>query len=114
MSAIEVRTPKDDDERVRYERVLQESFGQDDLPWLTWMERIGHENLRIVTDGGAILGGLGFYRFGQYWGGRSVPLAGLAGVGVAPAARGRGLARRFLIDTLAQVRGQGVPIAALY
>lgn len=114
MSHIEVRTPADEDERTRFERVLQESFGVDDLPWSTWMERIGHENLRIVTEDGAIRGGLGFYRFGQFWGGRAVKLAGLAGVGVSPASRGRGFARRFLVDTLAQVRGEGVPLAALY
>ena len=114
MSRIDVRIPEGEDERARFERILQESFGADDLPWLTWMERIGHENLRVVTDDGVIRGGLGFYRFGQYWGGRSVPLIGLAGVGVSPAARGRGLARRFLVDTLSSVRSEGIGLAALY
>lgn len=114
MSSIEVRVPTGEDERTLFERVLQESFGQDDLPWLTWMERIGHENLRVVVEDGAIRGGLGFYRFGQYWGGSVVPLVGIAGVGVSPAVRGRGLARRFLVDTLEGARAEGVPLAALY
>ena len=114
MPRIEVRTPSNEDERTLFERVLQESFGQDELPWSTWMERLGHENLRVVTEDGAIRGGLGFYRFGQFWGGRSVPMIGLAGVGVSPAARGRGLARRFLVETLEQARSEGIPLAALY
>lgn len=114
MTRIEIRTPRDEDERVRFERVLQESFGQDDLPWLLWMERIGHENLRILLEDGAIRGGFGFYRFGQFWGGQRVPLVGLAGVGVSPAVRGRGLAKRVLLEGLRDVRAEGVPLAALY
>lgn len=108
-----VRAP-DDDERLALERILQESFGSDDLPWGTWMERIGHQNLRVVVERGVLRGGLGFYRFGQHWGGERVPLIGLAGVGVAPEARGRGVARALLASTLAGARAEGVPLAALF
>lgn len=114
MNRIVVRAAEGEDERARLERILQESFGTDDLPWGLWMERIGHENLRVLLEDGAIRGGYGFYRFGQYWGGRSVPMMGLAGVGVTPAARGRGLAKRFLVDGLAELRAEGVPLAGLY
>lgn len=104
----------DDADRAALEEVLKESFGSDELPWTTWMERIGHENLRVVALDGVVRGGLGFYRFGQHWGGARVPLFGIAGVGVAPAVRGRGLARRFLVDTLREGREDGVPLAGLY
>ena len=50
MTGIVARRPESEDERVRFERVLQESFGSDDLPWSLWMERIGHENLRVLVD----------------------------------------------------------------
>ncbi len=113
MSDETIRVP-DELERAALEAVLQESFGTDDLPWTTWMERIGHENLRVSVVDGAVLGGLGFYRFGQRWGGSAVPMIGLAGVGVAPFARGRGVARRFLVSTLAEARDEGVPLAGLY
>ncbi|MFO0711275.1 MAG: GNAT family N-acetyltransferase [Sandaracinus sp.] len=115
-----VRAPRDDAERQRLEAILVESFGADELPWGTWMSRLGHENLRVVIEGGAIRGGLGFYRFAQHWGtsrapGLSpLPMVGLAGVGVSPEARGTGLARRFLVSTLAEAREEGVPLAALY
>ncbi len=114
MSEPTVRAARGENERLELERILQESFGTDDLPWTAWMERIGHENLRVVEERGVIRGGLGFYRFGQWWGGARVPMIGLAGVGVAPDARGRGLARRFLVETLAEARAEGVPLAALY
>lgn len=114
MPRIDIRKPHDEDERTRFERILQESFGTDDLPWTLWMERIGHENLRVLLEDGALRGGYGFYRFGQFWGGQRVPLIGLAGVGVSPVARGRGLAKRFLLEGLREARAEGVPLAALY
>lgn len=110
----DVRAPRDDAERAALERVLVESFGSDGLPWASWMARIGHADLRVVIDGGVVRGGLGLYRFGQYWGGARVPLVGLAGVGVAPEARGAGHARTLLVDTLSEVRAEGGPLAALY
>jgi predicted acetyltransferase len=109
-----VRSAADEAERKVLEKILEESFGTDGLPWATWMERIGHENLRVVTVDGAIRGGLGFYRFGQHWGGARVAMIGLAGVGVAPEARGGGLAKAFLVHTLREAREEGIPLAALY
>src|SRR5262249_47738475 len=59
-------------------------------------------------------GGLGIYWMGQYFGGRSVPLAGIAGVGVAPHARARGVARALVHHALDDARARKVPIAGLY
>jgi predicted acetyltransferase len=112
--ASTVRAPRDEDERVRFERILQESFGNEELPWSLWMERIGHANLRVLLEDGAMRGGLGFYRFAQHWGGRAVPMIGLAGVGVAPQARGRGVAKQFLLHTVREAKEEGIPLAALY
>lgn len=114
MSTRTVRTPETDSERATLERILVESFGTDGLPWSTWMARIGHENLRVVTEDGAIRGGMGFYPFAQWWGGQRLPLFGYAGVGVAPEARGTGLARAFLVETLREAREKETPLCALY
>jgi predicted acetyltransferase len=114
MTTLRTRCPQDEDERARLERILVESFGADGMPWATWMARLGHENLRVVVEDGAIRGGLGAYRFGQHWGGARIPLVGLAGVGVAPDARGRGVARTLLTETLREARAEGLPLAALY
>lgn len=109
-----VRAPRDATERQRLETILVESFGSDDMSWATWMDRIGHDSLRVVVEDGAIRGGCGFYSFGQHWGGARLPIIGIAGVGVAPEARGKGLARTFLVETMRQARERGVPLAGLY
>jgi predicted acetyltransferase len=109
-----VRTARDDDERAALAAVLVESFGNEELPWARWMDRIGHENVRVLAHDGAIRGGLGFYPMGQHWGGARVAAIGLAGVGIAPAYRGRGLARTLVAETLADARARHVPLALLY
>lgn len=51
---------------------------------------------------------------GQYFGGRSVPMAGIAGVAVAPEARGQGLARQLMTATLRELAASGVPLSTLF
>ena len=103
----------DDAQRVALERILQLSFANPSVPWAAFFARVGHDRLRAVVEGGTVVGGLAAYRLGQYFGGVSVPLAGIAGVGIAPDARGRGLAKSMLLKTLEQLRAE-TPIAGLY
>src|SRR5207237_6924934 len=79
-----------------------------------WMQCIGGDNLRILRDGDARVGGLGIYRFGQWFGGRSVPCAGIAGVGIAPELRGRGLATQMMRRALLDLAQDGPPLSCLY
>ncbi len=95
-------------------RVLGACFGIPADRWESFRDRVGDANLRVVHVGGAIAGGLGVYRMGQLFGGRSVPLGGLAGVGVAAEHRGGGVAAAMVADTLRALRDDGVPIAGLY
>ncbi len=82
--------------------------------WDSFRARVGDANFRVVHVDGAIAGGLGVYRMGQFFGGRSVPLGGLAGVGVAAEHRGKGVAAALVGRTLAALRADGVPLAGLY
>ena len=50
----------------------------------------------------------------QWWCGRAVPMAGVAGVMVAPEDRGRGIARRLMAALLDEVAARGYPLSALY
>jgi predicted acetyltransferase len=59
----------------------------------------------------ALTGGLGF---GQFFGGRSVPMGGLSSVSVAPDRRGRGLARQVIREVLRAMRERGEVISSLY
>ncbi|MEV7989239.1 GNAT family N-acetyltransferase [Micromonospora sp. NPDC085948] len=50
----------------------------------------------------------------QWWSGRAVPAADVAGVAVAPETRGRGVARALLTALLRGARERGAAVSALY
>ena len=52
--------------------------------------------------------------FEMTWRGSAIPCGGVSGVGVRPDARGRGLARRLLADTLEAMGARGESISALF
>jgi predicted acetyltransferase len=82
--------------------------------WDTFFRRIGPENFRVLRRGRKPAAGLAIYRMGQWFGGRSVPMAGIAAVGVPPEARGQGLAERLVAETLKGLHAEGTPLSALY
>lgn len=51
---------------------------------------------------------------GQWFGGRSVPMTGIAAVAVAPEARGRGCALALMQHALREIAAEGVPLSGLY
>lgn len=94
--------------------VLAQSFNAPEAGWSVFRARVGDAAFRVAHDGGRVVGGYAVYDFGQRWQGRDVRLGGIAGVGVAPDARGRGVARAMMVDALTRLRAQGVPVAGLY
>lgn len=111
-AVTDLRTP-DAEQRLALERILQMSFALPTISWQTFFDRVGHDRLRIVVENGNVVGGLAAYRLAQFFGGSSVPVAGIAGVGIAPDARGRGLAKSMLTKTLGELR-ESSPLAGLY
>lgn len=67
-----------------------------------------------VLDGDRLLAKASVVSYEQWWGGRRVPMGGVAGVAVHPEARGRGLARRLLTALLAQMAEAGQGISVLF
>lgn len=63
---------------------------------------------------GRLVGTVAVHAYHQWFGGRSVPCGGLAGVTIAPDQRGRGLARTLLIEAAETMRARGQVISALY
>jgi len=55
-----------------------------------------------------------FHDMRQWWHGREVPMAGVAGVMVAPEHRGRGVGRRLMTALLDEIAARGYPLSALY
>lgn len=79
-----------------------------------YLNLIGAENFRILRQGDKIIAGLAIYQMGQWFGGQNVPLAGIAAVGVASEARGKGAARELLTETIKEQYRSQTAISALY
>lgn len=66
----------------------------------------------VLDERGRLLGKALLHDYGQWWGGREVPMGGVAGVAVHPDARGTGTASRLLGALLPEMaaRGQGISV----
>jgi predicted acetyltransferase len=69
--------------------------------------------LGAFVDGGPA-GAAVLHDMRQYWLGRAVKMAGVAGVKVAPEHRGRGIGRALMTELLNLIAERGYPLAALY
>ena len=65
-------------------------------------------------DGDQLVGHLAVWDVGQWFGGRCVPMGGVAGVGVTPQSRGRGVATALLDRGLTLMHERGDAISTLY
>jgi len=86
----------------------------DDEIWETYIQRVGPENIRCVWNDQRIVGGLAFYRMGQWFGGNSIPTAGVSGVAIDPAQRGTGACKALLTELLQELHAERIPLASLY
>ncbi|MET8527840.1 GNAT family N-acetyltransferase [Micromonospora sp. NPDC005172] len=80
----------------------------------TTVEVPGLTRYGAFDDGGRLVGKAVDLHHDQWWSGRAVAAADVAGVAVAPEARGRGVARALLTALLAGARERGAAISALY
>jgi predicted acetyltransferase len=55
-----------------------------------------------------------FHDMTQWWNGRAVPMAGVAGVMVAPEERGRGVGRTLVTELLGLIAERGYPLSVLF
>lgn len=104
----------DERQRTRYGHIAAHAFGFPAEEHADWFARAGHENLRVAVDGEHVHGGLIVIPQGQWFGGRSVPSLGVAGVAVSPEARAGGVATKLMRDTVREARAQGFALSSLY
>ncbi len=78
--------------------------------------RAAIEQGRVVAvyDGDLLVGRANICPFAQWWGGRLVTMAGIAGVVVAPEYRGRGAGTALMEATIDRGRELGYPLSVLY
>lgn len=80
----------------------------------SYINRVGVENLRVIHQNEQIVGGLALISMSQWWGGVSVPMTGIAAVGIACQYRGTGGAIALMQHTVKELYTNGVPISVLY
>ncbi|MFZ4430512.1 MAG: GNAT family N-acetyltransferase [Phycisphaerales bacterium] len=96
-------------------RMTTFAFGTPAEPCRDWLaNKVGTPNLRVVADGGKVFAAGGVLPMGQFFGGRSVPMTGVAGVSVAPEHRGRGHSVALMSGILHELHAQGTPLSSLY
>jgi predicted acetyltransferase len=79
-----------------------------------WIDRAGADNLRVLRRDGQVAGGLVLVPMGQFFGGRSVPMTGVAGVGVRLDVQRRGVATALMRGVLGELAERGVALSALF
>ncbi len=81
-----------------------------------WIRPSGLDNFRGVREGerGALSACLLRIEMGQFFGGQSVPMLGIAAVAVSPESRGHGTARWMMGEAVREARENGFALSALY
>ena len=95
MTTRDYGPPEEGSELQAYTELLGRCFGQTGTLEDTqaWVGKQRREDLRTVREGTRPVAALSLVSMGQFFGGRSVRTAGVAGVGIEPDRRGRGLAK---------------------
>ncbi len=101
-------------DRDELARILGLAFVQSTADSRGWIEKNDTAHARVVTAGGRVVGGLFLLPMGQWFGARSVPMTGIAAVGVDPPARSEGAATFLMRETVGELAAQGVALSALY
>jgi predicted acetyltransferase len=103
-----------DADRTAYGEMISHAFGFPTAEAPAWFERTGHDNLRVLKDRGRVVAGLIVIPMGQFFGGKSVKMLGIAGVGVAPEARGRGVGNALMGKCVEEAVASGFVLSSLY
>ena len=113
MSDIEYRRATADD-LPALSSMLSVAFGDTPESIVEWLERSGLDSVRTLLHRGTPQGCALHIAMGQYFAGRSVPMTGIAGVTIAPEARGKGRAAELMRRCVAEIQAEGVPLSVLY
>jgi len=111
---VELRAPRDAAERDALGTILGHCFGIAENDLRALLEQQALSDLVVLRHGAELVGGLILVDMGQHFGGRSVPLCGVAAVGIAPEHRGAGFGRALVRGTVARMASRGAPLSALY
>jgi predicted acetyltransferase len=104
----------DSDEAKLLNKILVQCFNGTPEQGEVYQKSIGIENFRILCQDKEIIGGLALYSMGQWFGGESIPITGIAAVGIVPEYRGTGAAKTLMSEVLKELYTKDIPISTLY
>ncbi|HEY9761684.1 MAG TPA: GNAT family N-acetyltransferase [Trichocoleus sp.] len=113
-SDLEYAVLQDEQDAKRLSEILSQGFVGEVDAELQYLNRIGLNQIRTMRRASKLIGGLAMLPMGQWFGGRCVPMTGIASVSVAPEARGSGAALKLMQQTLQELHQQGVALSTLY
>ncbi|MBC7544406.1 MAG: GNAT family N-acetyltransferase [Candidatus Sericytochromatia bacterium] len=111
---LTVTTPLDETDVYRFGHLVSQSLGLPLAKVPEWTQSVGWRNLRLIYADDVVVGGLAVLPMAQWFGGKAVRMAGIAGVAVAPEHRGSGVGSRLMRVVLNELRETGLPLATLY
>ncbi|HEX6450952.1 MAG TPA: GNAT family N-acetyltransferase [Trebonia sp.] len=119
MTDVEIRPLGPDDDMDAQVDLEQRAFG---MGTATEWDNFRDATARLIEDGrvlgafvsGRPAGAAAFHDMRQWWHGGEMPLAGVAGVKIAPEHRGRGIGGRLMTTLLDLIAERGYPVSALY
>lgn len=118
VNGLTIRPMRTEDDLDAELDLRHRAFGPADMTREQWLAElracIADARLFGVWDGDWLVGAARFYEMRQWWHGRAVPMAGIAGVKVAPEVRGRGVGRALMRVLLAALSERGYPLSVLY
>jgi predicted acetyltransferase len=89
--------------------------GEEQARWRAEHEiSVRHRCCLGAFDGPRLVAVARFHDMTQWWNGRAVPMAGVAGVAVAPEERGRGVGRALMTALLELIASRGYPLSVLF
>jgi predicted acetyltransferase len=114
MLQVETRIAADPADLEALAPIQAWAFGTNTARALARLNNAAAGTVRVACVGGVVLGGLIEIPMGQWFGGQSVPMLGIAGVAIAAEARAQGLALALLRDALRSARARGLWLSTLY
>ncbi len=106
--------PRGKRELDAFTAIFAQSFNVPSDRAALWMGRAKRQELRVLRRGGSVVAGLVILPMGQWYGGRVVPMAGIAAVGVEPDQRASGAGSELMRETLKELHRRGVATSTLY
>jgi predicted acetyltransferase len=109
-----IRRPADEKELHALADIGALAFSSPPERVRAWLSGLGLEVTRVYQRRGEVLAGLVLHPAGQWFGGRCVPMTGVALVCVAPQHRASGIGSKLMRTTLQEMHADGVPLSTLY